>query len=151
MAKSKQSFQKTEKEKIKLRKKKEKEEKRVLRKANSNKGKGFESMIAYVDSHGQFSSTPPDPRSVKELKAEDIQLGARIELPSEDDHIHKGRVIQYNESKGYGFIKDSQTKEQIFFHSSNAKEVLRQGDLVSFELAKGPRGLSAVAVSKLLV
>jgi cold shock CspA family protein len=150
MAKSKQSFQKSEKEKIKQRKKKEKEEKKAHRKLNSNKGKGFESMIAYVDHKGQFSSTPPDPRLKTELKADDIQLGARIELPSDEpDWVRKGRIAQFNESKGYGFIKDSVTKEQVFFHLSNVKTEIRQGDMVSYEITKGPKGLSAVAVTKI--
>lgn len=73
---SKQTGLKREKEKKKLVKRKEKEEKKLERKSQSNKGKGFDAMIAYVDENGQLSDTPPDPLKKKELKPEHIQLGA---------------------------------------------------------------------------
>jgi hypothetical protein len=59
MAKSKATFGKKEKEKNRLKKRKEKEEKKAERKANSNKGKSFEEMLAYVDENGTITSTPP--------------------------------------------------------------------------------------------
>jgi cold shock CspA family protein len=148
MAKSKQTFQKSEKEKLKQRKRKEKEEKKAERKANSNKGKGFDSMIAYVDHNGHLTSTPPDPKHFVELKLEDIQLGAHVDGPEEDSDVNSGRIIQFKEEKGYGFIKDSRTKEQIFFHVSNALTKVRNGDMVTFDLSKGPKGIVAVNVNK---
>ena len=59
MAKSQETYSKKEKEKKKLKKRQDKEEKRIERKANSNKGKSFEEMLAYVDENGNLSSTPP--------------------------------------------------------------------------------------------
>jgi hypothetical protein len=117
MARSKQTSMKKEKESRKRNKRMKKEEKREVRKANSNKGKGFESMIAYVDAFGNFSDTPPDPSARPEMKLDDIQLGAKKYSEEEEKaFINKGRVSYFNEEKGYGFIKDSKTKESVFFH-----------------------------------
>jgi cold shock CspA family protein len=149
MSKSKQTSLKKEKESRKRNKRKSKEEKREVRKANSNKGKGFDSMIAYVDEMGNLSSTPPDPLLRRELKLEDIQLGAHV--PSERDkidYINKGRVSYYNEEKGYGFIKDGRTKESVFFHLNSCKVPVRQNDLVTYDLVSGPKGMNAVEVNK---
>lgn len=149
MGRSKQSFQKTEKEKAKIVKRKNKEEKKEQRKSSSGKGKGLDSMMAYVDHNGNITDTPPDPKLKIELKLEDIQLGARKD-DAVDPHsnLRKGRVILFKDDKGYGFIKDSVTKEQIFFHLSSMVTEVRQGDMVEFELGKGPKGIVATGVTK---
>ncbi len=60
MARSKQqSFAKREKEKKRIQHKKEKQQKKEERKANSNKGKGLDDMLAYIDEHGNLTSVPP--------------------------------------------------------------------------------------------
>ena len=64
--KSKQTYLKREKENIRLNRRKEKEEKRLERKSTSNKGKGFDAMIAYVDENGHLSPTPPEPSKKKD-------------------------------------------------------------------------------------
>jgi cold shock CspA family protein len=149
VAKTKQTFNKRDKEIKKKNKRKEKEEKREARKSNSSKGKGFDSMIAYVDENGHLSSTPPDPRLRQELKLEDIQLGARKPTEGEDeDYTDKGRVSYYNEEKGYGFIKDSRTKESVFFHLSEVKTPVKLNDLVSFLKVRGQKGMNATTVTK---
>jgi len=149
MGRSQETFSKKEKEKKKLLKRKEKQEKREERKANSKKGKSFEEMIAYVDENGNLSSTPPDPNKKVELKLEDIQLGARKnDIIDTATSERKGRVSYYNESKMYGFIKDASTKESIFFHVNAVKTPVREGDIVTFEVEKGPKGLNATAVTK---
>src|ERR1043165_2250844 len=98
MGRSKQTSMKKELEARRRNKRKKKDEKREARKAVSNKGKGFESMIAYVDEMGRLSDTPPDPKRNTEMKLEDIQLGAR--KPSADDdqeYINTGRVSYFND------------------------------------------------------
>lgn len=147
MARSKQTSLKSEKEKNKKRKQKEKEEKRALRKANSNKGKGFDTMIAYVDHNGQLSDTPPDPKLKFEVKAEDILTGAVSFVKEKQSVIYTGRVAIFNEEKKYGFIKESLSQEKIFFHISNVDGVVKEGDSVIYETTHGPKGLSAVNVS----
>jgi len=150
MVKSKQTYLKREKEEKRKNKKKEKEEKKEARKSASNKGKGFDNMIAYVDENGHLSDTPPDLSKRKELKLEDIQLGAR--KPSEDDdkeEINTGRVSYYNEEKGYGFIKDNRTKESIFFHLNNLDFPVKINDQVSYQKTHTIKGTSAAAVHKI--
>lgn len=54
------SFFKKENNKKKALVKKLKAQKRQERKTNNSKGKGFESMIIYVDKNGHFTDTPPE-------------------------------------------------------------------------------------------
>ena len=148
MGKSQETFSKKEKEKKKLKKRKEKEEKREERKANSAKGLGLDDMMAYVDEDGNITSTPPDPNKKKQtVKAEDIQ----ITVPKDEDiepldAIRKGKVTFFNESKGYGFIKDQETQESVFVHMKGLVDQVRENDKVTFEVEKTPKGLSAFDV-----
>jgi len=148
MAKSRQTFSKKEKEKKKQIKKQGKEEKKEIRKANSNKGNSFEDMIAYVDENGNISSTPPDPSKKKTvINAENIKVGiSRQEDAAPQDIIRKGTVIFFNESKGYGFIKDQETQESVFVHINGLVDRIKDKDKVSFEVEMTPKGASAVDV-----
>ena len=61
-----------------------------------------------------------------------------------------GTVKFFNSSKGYGFIT-ADGGEEIFFHQSNVKEtgfrdMLRQGDIVTFEIKNGQKGKRAVNI-----
>ena len=80
MARSQETFSKKENEKKRLKKKQDKKEKREERKANSNKGKSLENMMAYIDENGNLSSTPPDPRKKKIVKSEDMQISTPNKL-----------------------------------------------------------------------
>ena len=62
MARSKETYNKRQKEMKKQQAKKEKEQRKQDRKANNNKGKSLEDMLAYVDEQGNISSTPADPK-----------------------------------------------------------------------------------------
>lgn len=53
------SFSKKENKKKKARKKQEKAEKREIRKANNDKGKSLEDMLAFVDENGDLTSVDP--------------------------------------------------------------------------------------------
>lgn len=68
------SFFKKENNKKKTLVKKQKAQKREDRKTNNNKGKGFESMIVYVDANGHFTNTPPE----KTLSTENEKKGSPI-------------------------------------------------------------------------
>ena len=57
-----------------------------------------------------------------------------------------GTVKFFNETKGFGFIKDEETNEEIFVHVSGLKNKIRQNDRVSFEVEEGKKGLNAVNV-----
>lgn len=147
MGRSQETSNKKEKEKKKLKKKQEKELKRKERKANSEKGKSFEDMLAYVDENGNLTTTPPDPSKKKEIKTEDIQLGATKREDVEPmDVVRKGTVTFFNDSKGYGFIKDHETQESVFVHINGLEDDVKENDKVSFETEMGQKGLNAVKV-----
>jgi cold shock CspA family protein len=148
MTKSKETQNKKEKEKKKLKKRQDKQQKKEDRKTNSDKGKSFDDMIAYVDEYGNITSTPPDPMKKKiAVKAEDIQIGvSRREDIEDSDEPRSGSITFFNESKGYGFIKDSITQESIFVHINNLSEPVKENDKVTFDTERGPKGLSAINV-----
>ncbi len=62
-----------------------------------------------------------------------------------------GKVKFFNESKGFGFIVDDDSKKEIFVHISEVSngERLNENDSVSFEVQSGQKGLNAVNVSKI--
>jgi len=146
MGRSQQSFNKQENEKKKIKKKKDKEKKKEERKTDASKSKSLEEMFAYVDENGNITTTPPDPTTRVEINAEDIVLGISKREETEEDILRVGSVTFFNESKGYGFIKDHQSQESIFVHINNILEPVKEGNKVSFETEKGPKGLSAVNV-----
>ena len=54
--------------------------------------------------------------------------------------------------RGFGFISREGEAKDLFFHSKDLNGVmfdeLRQGDMVTFEVAEGPKGLNAVNVQR---
>jgi cold shock CspA family protein len=146
MAKPQQSYNKSEREKIKGKKKKDKEAKKEERRLNSD---GNDSMIAYVDQYGNITSTPPDLTKKEKVAAEDIMLGVpkREEGPAIDAE-RKGIVTFFNESKGFGFIKDLTSQESFFTHINSHIDTITEGNKVTFTLEKGQKGLNAVNVKK---
>lgn len=59
-----------------------------------------------------------------------------------------GTVRFFNESKGFGFINDSNTYKEYFVHLSSISEnvIIKQGDYVDYEIEEGDRGPKAVNV-----
>jgi cold shock CspA family protein len=148
MAKSSGSFNKRDNEKKRQQKRQDKEQRKEQRKANKE-GKSFEDMIAYVDENGNFSSTPPDASSKKTVNENDIDLSSKNKGGASQPEIRQGVVKFFEKDKGYGFIKDSQTQEEYFFHYSAASFPIAQSQAVSFEIEQGPRGLNAVRINKI--
>ena len=118
----------------------------MARKENEKSG-NLEDMIAYVDENGMITSTPPDPKKKKNIKLEDIEVSiSKRDSNDKPDPIRKGVVTLFNDSKGFGFIRDSETKESVFVHVNNMLEEVKEGNVVSFEILKGPKGLTAMQV-----
>jgi len=57
-----------------------------------------------------------------------------------------GTVKFFNDTKGFGFIKDDETNEEYFVHVSGRIDAIREDDAVEFELKEGRKGLNAVDV-----
>jgi cold shock CspA family protein len=147
MARSQESFNKKEVKNKKDKKRKEKEKKMLERKEGGKTS--FEDMIMYVDANGQLTSTPPDQQDREEIDAEDIEIGIpKREEGDVQDKVRIGTVSFYNESKGYGFIRDNETKESVFVHANQLIDPIAEGNRVSFEIEKGQRGPTAVRVKK---
>jgi CspA family cold shock protein len=60
--------------------------------------------------------------------------------------MNKGTVKFFNVSKGYGFIKDDETQQDYFVHSTGLKDTIKENDKVTFDLEQGKKGLNAVNV-----
>ena len=104
-------------------------------------------MFAYLDENGNLSSTPPDPRKRVIIKAEDIEIGVPKQAPiNPEDLIRTGVVTFFNDSKGYGFIKDLETQESVFVHINALSEAIKEQNKVTFEVEMGPKGANAVNV-----
>jgi CspA family cold shock protein len=63
--------------------------------------------------------------------------------------MRTGKVKFYNAAKGYGFIIDDETKEEVFVHQSGLADRIRQDDMVTFEVTEGKKGLNAVNVKRM--
>lgn len=57
-----------------------------------------------------------------------------------------GTVKFFNVIRGFGFIKDDESGEEIFVHKSDVMGTIRESDMVEFEVQKGKKGLNAVNV-----
>ena len=146
MGRSQESFNKKEVRKKKEKKRLDKEKKRLARK-DGDKTSKLDDMIAYVDENGRLSSTPPDPAHKRKTKVEDIE----ISIPKQDDTmkadpIRRGKLTFFNDSKGYGFIRDSETQDSVFVHINEFQDDIMEGNVVSFEVEKGLKGPAAVRV-----
>ncbi len=147
MGKPHQTVNNKEREKARNKKKKEKQKKKEERKASGTSS--ADDMIAYVDEHGNITDTPPDPGKREKIKAEDIPLGTP---PREDEDLDKeriGLVTYFDNSKGYGFIKDRETQESIFTHINSHLDSIDERDTVTYRVERGLKGMNAVDVKKL--
>ncbi|GAB3224751.1 cold shock domain-containing protein [Algoriphagus aestuariicola] len=60
--------------------------------------------------------------------------------------MNTGTVKFFNEAKGFGFIVDNSSKEEIFVHVSGLIDKIREGDTVSYDTERGKKGMNAVNV-----
>jgi cold shock CspA family protein len=142
-----ETWNKKEREKKKQASKKEKAERRQERKDNAKDGKSLNDMLAYVDENGNISATPPDPKKMRTVKLEDIEIGVpKMQEIDPADLIRKGTVTFFNQSKGYGFIKDLENQQSVFVHINSLRDPVQENSKVTFEVEMGPKGANAVNV-----
>jgi cold shock protein len=60
--------------------------------------------------------------------------------------MNTGTVKFFNETKGFGFIKESGSNREYFVHATGLIDEIRENDEVTFELKEGKKGLNAVNV-----
>jgi CspA family cold shock protein len=60
--------------------------------------------------------------------------------------MKEGVVKFFNNTKGFGFIKPSDSNEDIFVHESGLIDDIREDDKVKFDVEKGKKGMNAVNV-----
>ncbi|MBE5941777.1 MAG: cold-shock protein [Lachnospiraceae bacterium] len=65
--------------------------------------------------------------------------------------MNKGTVKWFNSTKGYGFITNSETGEDVFVHFSGivaeGYKTLEEGQNVTFDVEDGAKGAQAVNVT----
>ncbi|GAB2628590.1 cold-shock protein [Belliella aquatica] len=59
-----------------------------------------------------------------------------------------GTVKFYNEAKGFGFIVDDESQNDVFVHATGLVDKVSQDDKVTFEVKEGKQGLNAINVKK---
>ena len=151
MGRSQETSNKKDKEKKSALKRKDKEAKRLDRKANAKKGQTLEEMFAYVDEYGNITATPPNPLKKLVVNEEDIELGIPRRSAADEavEVMRKGTVTFFNDSKGYGFIKDHVNQQSIFVHINSVSFPIQENDQVSFEMGQGQKGPMAINVNKI--
>jgi cold shock protein len=61
--------------------------------------------------------------------------------------MKEGTVKFFNETKGFGFVKETATGQEYFVHVSGLLvDTIREKDEVTFDLKEGKKGLNAVNV-----
>jgi CspA family cold shock protein len=62
------------------------------------------------------------------------------------NNMKEGTVKFFNNTKGFGFINLKDSDEDIFVHSTNLIDQIKENDQVTFDVEKGDKGLSAINV-----
>ena len=62
--------------------------------------------------------------------------------------MKEGKVKFFNESRGFGFIKDAESDEEYFVHVTGLVDEIEEDDEVTFDLKEGKKGMNAVNVKK---
>lgn len=61
--------------------------------------------------------------------------------------MNKGTVKFFNDLKGFGFIKETNSDQEYFVHVSGLVSEISENDEVTFDLEEGRKGLNAVNVT----
>jgi len=60
--------------------------------------------------------------------------------------MQRGKVKFFNETKGFGFIKDNDSASEYFVHVTGLIDQIKEDDEVSYDLKEGRKDLNAVNV-----
>lgn len=139
-----ESYTKKEYTKKKIKKLQDKHSRREDRKGNNNRGKSLDEMIVYVDVNGHFTQVPPhlqnrDEDLAKAKKMQEMVAGADADFTG---------IITYLSEKGFGFITEDKTGENIFFHVGQTIHTVEKHNKVTYKKELTPKGYQAVEVKK---
>jgi CspA family cold shock protein len=59
-----------------------------------------------------------------------------------------GTVKFYNDAKGFGFIVDDESQNDVFVHATGLVDKVAQNDKVTYDVKDGKKGLNAINVKK---
>ena len=138
------SFSKKENNKKKNKKLQDKQSRREDRKSNNNKGKSLDDMIVYVDINGNFTSVPPHLQN----RDEDLAAAKKSRNAVEAEDTVCNGTVTYTNEKGYGFITEEKTGENIFFHQGQISQPISKHDKVSFTKESTLKGDRAINIIK---
>lgn len=137
------SYNKKEREKKRQKKKRDKQQAREDKKRNPLNPPEF----MYVGEDGNLTSTPPDPAQKASISVEDIDVSTpKMGKSTESKFTKTGTVKFFNTEKGYGFIEEQSSRQSYFVHIDSLEAPVKEGDRVTFETGKGPKGPVAVSV-----
>jgi CspA family cold shock protein len=63
--------------------------------------------------------------------------------------MQTGTVKFFNESKGFGFIKEDNSQNEIFVHVSGLTDRITENDKVQFDTIEGKKGINAINVKRI--
>ncbi len=63
--------------------------------------------------------------------------------------MSQGTVKFFNQTKGFGFIKDDESETEIFVHATGLLGQIRDNERVEFKIVKDKRGDKAIEVKKI--
>jgi CspA family cold shock protein len=81
-----------------------------------------------------------------------LQAMGTVQAKERNFRMSEGRVKWFNDKKGYGFIETKDQGDVFVHYSAIASEGFRslsEGDRVSFDVERGPKGPQAVNVRKM--
>ena len=61
--------------------------------------------------------------------------------------MQQGTVKFFNAEKGFGFIKNQNSSEDVFVHVSGLIDEVNENDLVNYEEQEGRKGINAINVT----
>ena len=141
-------FNKRDREKKKQQARKEKEDRKRERKENSRDGNSLAQMMAYVDENGNLTSIPQDHTKRREVSIDEIQIGVpKGNGANSVEQFDEGVITYFNFEKGFGFIRDSKTKQSVFVHSKQISTPVQLNDKVKYIVSRGLKGPEATEVS----
>ena len=62
--------------------------------------------------------------------------------------MYNGTIKFFNDAKGFGFVVDANSGEEIFVHVSGLIDKVKEGDNVTFNTERGKKGMNAIDVKK---